>query len=141
MSYTIQEATTLIYNFEHCTLPKGDWTHEAHLIGGLYFLAKYGDHAIDNIRECIKAFNVSVGGQNTDTSGYHETLTRFWLWAVKNTFADQERIVFDQNSLDTLLWDEDLANRNLWLSFYSKDLMLSTAARLNYVSPDLKPLS
>ncbi|MCC6725868.1 MAG: hypothetical protein IT258_15270 [Saprospiraceae bacterium] len=40
--YPIKDAEQLIKGFDECKLPKEEWTHEAHLIGGLWVLAKFG---------------------------------------------------------------------------------------------------
>jgi hypothetical protein len=44
--YSLADAEKLINGFNNCTLPKEEWTHEAHLIGGLWMLAQYGDRSI-----------------------------------------------------------------------------------------------
>ena len=28
---------------------------------------------------CVGRYNEAVGGKNTETSGYHETITVFWI--------------------------------------------------------------
>jgi hypothetical protein len=39
------------------------------------------------IRARIPAYNIAQGGQNTDDSGYHETLTIFWIWVAAGFLA------------------------------------------------------
>lgn len=137
--YPIAEAEKLVKNFTDCKLAKSEWTHEAHLIAGLYLLAHYGDGALDEMRTRLLRFNESVGGVNDDHNGYHETMTVFWLWAIREMFADDAgRVPWDQDSLEDLLFDESLADRNIWTGYYSKDLMMSVAARRGFVPPDLE---
>jgi hypothetical protein len=81
-----------------------------------------------------------VGGINSETSGYHETLTFFWLWALEQYCVIQGKITFDQTTLDDMLWTEELADRNLWLNYYSKDYMMSVRARMEFLDGDLKSL-
>lgn len=139
--YPLADAEHLIQGFLACKLPKEEWTHEAHLIGGLWMLSKHGDKALDEMRSRIKAFNESVGGINDDNNGYHETLTVFWLWALKEMFADDEgKVYWNQEAIDDLLFDETLADRNLWAEFYTKEKMMSVAARKGFVQPDLQEM-
>ncbi|MCC6727178.1 MAG: hypothetical protein IT258_21925 [Saprospiraceae bacterium] len=137
----LADAERLIAGFNACTLPKEEWTHEAHLIGGLWMLSQFGDKALDEMRTRIKRFNESVGGVNDDQNGYHETLTVFWLWALREMFADDDgKLYWNQDAVDDIIFDETLADRNLWAEFYSKERMMSVEARRQYVAPDLKPM-
>ena len=59
------------------TLPRADWTHEAHLAATTYLLTRRPDIDLDNeLPGIIRRYNESVGGVNNDTQGYHETITR-----------------------------------------------------------------
>ena len=139
--YPIAEAEELINKFLRCNLPKGEFTHEAHLLTALFLLSRHGDNTLPVIRKHIADYLASIGVENTDTSGYHETLTIYWLWAVKKRFADEKgEVHWNQDNVDDLLEDFDLTERNQWLQYYSKELMMSVKARKNYVEPDLKPL-
>jgi hypothetical protein len=138
--FTLQDAGLLARGFEDCTLPEEDFTHEAHLIAGFYVLSQFGDNAMPAMRERIRRFNESKGKQNTDSAGYHETITFFWLWAIRQALADANgNIRWNDENLDDLLFDEQLADRNLWLRHYSKERMMSKEARLSFVEPDLEP--
>ena len=53
-----------------------------------------------------------------------------WIHFIKNL----DRF---EKILDKLLSSIDLANRNLFLKVYSKERVLSTEARKQYVAPDL----
>ena len=138
--YPIENAIELIEKFMNRTLPKDEWTHEAHLMVGLHHATTYGATALIHLRENISKYNETTNVINSDTSGYHETITHFWLWAVQKYCQKGGILIFDQETLDDMLWTEELAERNIWLAYYSKDLMLSTAARKGLVMPDLKEL-
>lgn len=136
--FPIAEAEKLISQFIECTLPKTEWTHEAHLMTGLYHLAKFGDQALPEMRLRIQRYNESAGTLNDDHHGYHETMTVFWLWILREVFADENGTVhWNQDTLDDLLFDENMSDRNLWLDYYSKERMLSVEARKRFVEPDL----
>jgi hypothetical protein len=138
--YPIAEAEKLVYSFLHCTLPQEEWTHEAHLIGGLYLLAHFGENAMDEMRTRIQQYNLSVGGVNDDHNGYHETMTHFWLWLLKKKFTGENaQVQWNQENLDELLADESLADRNCWQRHYSEETMKSVAARRGFIAPDKLP--
>jgi hypothetical protein len=139
--YPIEDAYHLIEQFNNQTLPKDEWTHEAHLMVGFYHAANYGENALLHLRNKITKLNEVHDVINSTSSGYHETITHFWLWAVQHYCSVGGVLDFNQESLDDMLWTEELANRNLWLEYYSKDLMLSSEARMSLVQPDLKELS
>jgi len=66
--------------FESGTLPKERWTHAAHLLAGACYVHRLGQpSAVNHMRKCVRRYNEAVGGKNTATSGYHETITVFWI--------------------------------------------------------------
>ena len=69
--------------FELGTLPKSEWTHGAHVAAAANYLFDSDVKTVlPLMRTRISAYNLAVGGANTPRSGYHETLTRFWLLIV-----------------------------------------------------------
>ena len=139
--YPISEAEQLVQGFLSCQLAKGEFSHEAHLIAALYLLAKYGDNTLPVIRQHLLDYLSSIGVENNDTSGYHETMTVFWLWRLKKRFADKDgQVLWNQENIDELVEEFEMTERNIWLEHYSKELMPSIAARKHFVEPDIKPL-
>src|SRR5436190_21686794 len=66
------------------TLPRSEWTHEAHLAATTYLLTRRPDVNIDEeLPGIIRRYNESVGGVNSDSEGYHETITRVFLRGVR----------------------------------------------------------
>src|SRR4051794_13610741 len=83
MFATLQEFETFLRDFESLRLPKPSWTHHAHLAVGLWYLSHHSpDDALSIVRKRIRAYNEAVGTPNTDSSGYHETLTRLFLRGI-----------------------------------------------------------
>ncbi len=77
-----------IEGFEQGTYPKEKWTHQAHVVMAAHYLTLHPvPEATRIIRARIPAYNVAQGGQNTDDSGYHETLTVFWISVVAGFLA------------------------------------------------------
>ena len=138
--YPITKAEQLIQGFLNCKLEKGQFSHEAHLVSALFLLSKHGDNTLPIIRQHLKDYLQSIGVESTATSGYHETLTVFWLWRVKKQFADKNGSVpWNQEVVDKLVEDFEITERNIWLEYYSKDRMMSVEARKQFIEPDIKP--
>ncbi len=135
-----EEILRLIEGFENGSWPAAKWTHQAHLAMGLWYLSKYDvPDATKLIRDGIKKYNVATGGQNTDTSGYHKTITLFYIWYIKKylTTADPNRSLVELTNSFCLLHGD----KNLPFEYYSKDLLMSVEARRDWVEPDLKSFS
>jgi hypothetical protein len=75
--------------FFRCALPKVEWTHAAHvtLAASLLYEADVNT-VLPRVRQAIRSHNEAVGTQNTDSSGYHETLTIFWLRVVAGKLSE-----------------------------------------------------
>jgi hypothetical protein len=136
MFATDRQIESFISEFEACKLPKAQWTHEAHLLVGLWYLSRHSPaEALDIVRARIRAHNESVGTANTDTSGYHETLTRLYLDGIAALRARHSELSF----IDLLkqLLESPLANSAYPFAFYSKERLFSVKARHEWVAPDL----
>lgn len=131
-----EEIILLVKRFEERTLPKAEWTHEAHLTVGLFYCYKNPLGVAKNLMsDGIYWLNDAHGTPNTESSGYHETLTLFWLKTI-SSFLERNK---DEESL-TVLANELLVfynNSNLPLRHYSRERLFSVEARLQYVEPDL----
>ncbi len=121
-------------------LPRGAFTHAAHVAvaASLAF-----DHepaeAFRRTKEGIIAFNASVGVVSTETSGYHETLTRFWSQVIGELvrggrFASRLDVV--RAAVETYG-----DRRDLHRDYYSFDVVADRRARREWVAPDRHPLS
>ena len=138
MFATALEIEAFVRDFEALRLPKPDWTHHAHLVIGLWYLTQRSpDEALAIVRQRIRAYNEAVGTANTDSSGYHETLTRLFLRGIA-AHIDAHRDESLPCSL-ALLLQSPLADKDWPLSFYSRERLLSGAARQGWVEPDLTP--
>ena len=135
-----EEIFEVLRGFNDRSLPRARWTHAAHLTVALWHLLQYDwPDAVARVRVGIKAYNAAHGIVQTPTGGYHETLTIFWLRAVRS-FLEEERN--EGRSLVALA--NDLirgASVGLPLTFYTRELLFSTEARAGWVEPDLKPLA
>ena len=70
------------------TLPKAEWTHEAHLAACLWLLTERPDLDVErSLPGIISAYNEAVGGVNDATQGYHHTITLTYVAAVRDHLA------------------------------------------------------
>lgn len=137
---TETEIHAFLAAFEAGTLPKEEFTHAAHILTGACYVHQLGETAaIDHMRICIRHFNESVGGKNTDTSGYHETITIFWikvLAALHGRNASLERAAFAALAVEAYK-----GRRDLFREFYDFDLVASTDARREWLPPTRRRLN
>ena len=121
------------------TLPKDEWTHGAHLCAGTMILREVGLEAAEaTMPDAIRHYNEAVGGENTDSEGYHHTITLFYLRVLNKNLAG--RWFESVGALATFVLNGSIADRAYPLRYYSKDLLFSVKARRGWVSPDLQAL-
>jgi len=136
---TFDEIERLIRGFESGALPRSQWDHKAHLTVACWYLVCHREpEATRRIREGIQRYNKAAGIVTTKENGYHETMTMFWISMVKSFLRDATlecSLVGLINALTNLY-----ANKHLPFEHYSRDLLMSWEARLNWIEPDLKPL-
>lgn len=122
------------------TLPRSEWTHEAHLAATTYLFLKRRDIGIDeDLPAIIRSYNESVGGVNSDTEGYHETITRLFLLGVRLYLAEAGRSEPLFKLVNGLLLSP-MGRRDWPLRFYSSEWLFSVEARRYFVEPDLRAL-
>lgn len=134
---TSAEVLRLVREFEACTLPRIEWTHHAHLIVALCYLVRHGEvKATMLIRDGIRRYNKACGIEMTKTSGYHETITLFYIHVIEKFLsaanADCTLAVL-ANSLIEVCGD-----KNLPFEYYSRERLMSWEARIGWVAPDRK---
>jgi hypothetical protein len=120
------------------SLPKSEWTHAAHFAAAFWLLKHPTICAEREMPGLIRAYNEATGTPNTDSGGYHETITvaslrvaRAWLAARAGTPLHA--------ALGELM--ASVYGRSDWLlAYWSKPVLFSVAARRGWVEPDLRPL-
>jgi len=122
------------------TLPRAEWTHEAHLAATTYLLLRRPDIDLDKeLPDLIRRYNESVGGVNSDTEGYHETVTRVFLRGVRLFLAEADTSEPLHELVNELLLSP-MGRRDWPLRFYSRERLLSVEARGSFIEPDLRAL-
>ena len=120
------------------SLPKSEWTHAAHFAAAAWLLRRPGSDAMRDMPGLIRAYNEATGVANTDTTGYHETITLCSLRAASAWLAERAGLPLHE-VLNTLLASK--YGRSDWLlAYWTKPVLFSVAARRGWVAPDLQPL-
>jgi hypothetical protein len=123
------------------SLRAAEWTHVAHLAVGAWHVHRYGaPEALRRVRDGIRRLNVSIGGANTETSGYHESITAAYITLLA-AFLDSCPPGLSLAECLARLWNTPLAERDILLRFYSRERLFSMEARARWVDPDLAPLA
>lgn len=123
------------------TLPRADWTHEAHLAACVWLIRERPDIDLDaRIADIISGYNAAAGGVNDDRNGYHDTITRVYLVAARAHLAARPADEPLFASVNALL-ASDAGSRDFALRFYSRDRLMSVEARRGFVEPDLATIS
>ena len=119
------------------TLSREEWTHEAHLAATTYLLLRRSDVDLEaELPGIIRRFNESVGGVNSDTEGYHETITSVFLRGVR-LFLEEADPSEPLHELVNELLLSPMGRRDWPLRFYSRERLMSSDARGAFIPPDL----
>jgi len=120
------------------SLPKPEWTHAAHFAAALWLLTRPDTDAEAEMPGLIRAYNEATGVANTDSAGYHETITLASLRAARAWLAERPGVPLSEVLAELLASPH---GRSDWLlAHWSKDRLFSPAARRAWLDPDLQPL-
>jgi len=121
------------------TLPKTAWTHAAHFATTLWLLECRPEFDISReLPAVIRAYNEATGGANTDTSGYHETITQASIRAARAflSCAPSEPLFVTCNAL----MHSRLGRSDWLLEYWTRTRLFSVEARRAWLEPDIRPL-
>ena len=118
-------------------IPRVDWTHAAHLAAATYLIGMRDDLQAENaMPDLIRALNNVNGVKNTESEGYHHTITMAFLSGVREFLARTDPALRLADKVNALLAAPE-GRRDWPLTLYSRDLLFSVPARMAYVAPDL----
>jgi hypothetical protein len=110
------------------TLPKPEWTHEAHILACISLVRRLGPvEALAVLRAAIPPYNEATGVANTPTGGYHDTITVYYVWAI-------ELLLADGLSVGEVLADP-LVERTAALAWWDRDVLMAPSARASWLPP------
>lgn len=127
--------------FIDCSLPKPEWTHAAHFAALLWILRHRPDlNPETDMAGLIRAYNTATGTENSETSGYHETITLASIAATRAIMADLSadqplHVILNQ------IMTSNLGKSDWLLAHWHRETLFSVAARRGWVAPDLASLS
>ena len=133
------EIDRLANGFVDRSLPKSEWTHAAHFAVAASLMSSETYDAFRDMPDMIRAYNEATGTPNTDSEGYHETITQASLRATRHFLKHcaSGRPLFAR--INRLL-ESELADPDWILKYWSRERIFSTDARSVWVEPDLAPL-
>ncbi len=136
---TISATERLAERFFAGELPLSQWSHKAHLRVAVWCLCREGpERAMHQLRTGIRRHNEATGVHNGPDTGYHETLTRFWVLVLWE-FLLRCGPVTDLDEVAARV-EAEFADPKLPLRFYSSARLWSRTARQQWVAPDVAPL-
>ena len=120
------------------SLPKSEWTHCAHLVAGAALIDDLGlAGAEQQMPDIIRAYNAATGVENSNSDGYHHTITIFLLREIDRFLRDQADHPLCVKV--TALLQSDLSKPDYLFGFFTKEYLLSVTARRDWVEPDKTP--
>lgn len=129
----------LWHHFSSQTLSQADWNHRRHLRVAWLHLERWPlDIAHIRMRVGIILLNAAHGLIETETRGYHETLTRFWLETVARLRANESRVPNPSPEHTSFAFYErhpELLEKGFPLAFYRQEDLFSGHARACWVEP------
>ncbi len=122
------------------THPYAEWTHAAHFAAALWLLRHPETlRAHGGMEPVIRGYNEAVGVPNTETRGYHATITEASLRATAQALAEAPPHVPLAPILAALL-ASPLGQSRWPQAHWSEARLMSLEARRAWLEPDLAPL-
>ena len=122
------------------SLPKREWTHAGHFAAVLYLLRHRSDWDVSAaMPPLIRAYNEATGVANTDSGGYHETITQASIRAARHVLTAHHPEIPLHRGVNALL-DSEMGRSDWLLRYWSRVTLFSVAARRHWVAPDVAPL-
>ncbi|MEA3390875.1 hypothetical protein [Sphingobium sp. CCH11-B1] len=138
---TDEEMEELARAFCACTLPKERWTHGAHFATALWLILRRADIVPErDMPGLIRRYNESVGGVNSATAGYHETITQASLHMARTMLASLPAKVAPSAAFAALM-ASPLGDKDWLFTYWTRERLMSAEARGNWVEPDIRPLT
>jgi len=133
MSMDEELRASVIKGFEQGTWPVAEWRHMHHLVIAVHYISGEAD-PMNALRNNIRRYNLSQGGENTEDRGYHETITRFWLEIITRYMASLPPGLTTLQVTNRVI-DEFSPKRDLFRDYYDFDVLKSRAARAEWIPP------
>ncbi|MAP94835.1 MAG: hypothetical protein CMK07_07790 [Ponticaulis sp.] len=120
------------------TLPKPEWTHGAHFAAAVWLIQSPDHDAERDMPGLIRAYNEACGVANTDTEGYHETITKASIRAAAHCMSQNPTRGLAE-ATNTVL-RSGFGKADWILAYWTRERLFSVEARRNWVAPDRQNL-
>jgi hypothetical protein len=128
------EIEEVVRRFESCEYQPEEFVHARHLtVATWYFLQFEASAAEERMRAGLQKF-IRYHGK----SGYHVTITEFWLRLVRHTLRELQANDGAVAGVNRVV--ERLNSKALILEYFSRERVESTEAKAGWLEPDLKML-
>ncbi len=128
------EISELVSAFEKCAFHPSAFRHHQHLAVALWYVSNFPcEEATERMKLGIRRLAETYG-----KTGYHETITIFWLKVVKE-FFDHHHAAASLAEIANQLANR-YADKTVISDYYSSGVIDSAQAKAEWVEPDLKPL-
>lgn len=122
------------------SLPKRDWTHQAHFAAALWLIRH--QPGFDDARDMpgiIRRYNDATNTPNTDSEGYHHSITLASLAVARAALAAAPEAPL--SDVLAALMAGPCGQSGWLLTHWRRETLFSVAARRGWVPPDLLPLA
>ncbi|MBX3278161.1 MAG: hypothetical protein KF868_09180 [Acidobacteria bacterium] len=139
MFRTFLEIEHLVGAFERAEIAPEAWDHRSHVVVACWYLLCYQEaEAVTRMRDGIHDYLRAHGIATTKERGYHETITLCWMRLVRAYLAETNLDCSLVELINRLV--ERFADKDLLLTYYSRERLFSWEARTGWMEPDLRPL-
>jgi hypothetical protein len=122
------------------SLPKSDWTHVGHFAAALW-LSRHRPELVGptKLKGIITRYNEATDTANSDTNGYHHTITRASVRAAGYHLAGYSDDVPIYVVLEVLMASPQ-GSTGWLLAYWHRETLFGVQARRTWVEPDIAPL-
>jgi len=132
---TDREIEEVVGKFEGCQFALEEFTHARHLtVAGWYLCTMSLEAALSRMRDGLLRFIGHHGKQ-----GFHETITRFWMELLSSSLHQAPPKAQVMDKVNNIM--EIYTNKDVLFTYYSRDRVMSEAAKANWVEPDLRRIA
>jgi hypothetical protein len=129
------EDVAFLEAFEACRLSKGTFHHREHIQLAYIVLAR---HPLKEAYPRFKALLLKfLEANGIEESKYHETMTYAWLLAVRHCMQQGGETAGSAPFIEA---NPMLLDTSILFTHYTRERLLSDAAREAFVEPDLAPI-
>jgi hypothetical protein len=126
-----EQIVEVVEKFESCHYALAEFSHSRHLTVAAWYLETCdASCALERMREGLRRFLA-----HHKKTGYHETITRFWMELLRQSLGQMPAVPRYRRVNEVV---SRLADKNLLFEYYTRDLVLSDAARETWVEPNLR---